>query len=344
MFAPVLFCGMLLIFPGATPVEDMIQLVDRIGLPLVISDSLAIGLFSAIVRVAMQEAERTAALQMQRALRIAEQALSPVRWRLTESAAQALAAWLQRELPAAAVAITDLHRTLAHVGAGADHHGAEGEALAPVVRRALQQGEITMSESAPTLCPRRGCPLRGAMVVPFQRMGRPAGAIVLYTHHPHQLRAVDSELARGLGRLISRELDLGAVEELRRMAQEARLRALQAQIHPHFLFNTLQLITGLIRQDPALARQMVLRLAQFLRHSVESSRRLLVPLEDDIQHARAYADIVETRFRGRLQIVWEIDPAVPRPWYRPAPCSPCWRTPCATASVRRGWAAGYRSG
>ncbi|MCL6516469.1 histidine kinase [Alicyclobacillus sp.] len=339
LFAPILFCAMLLILPGRIHDDAIIRFVDTIGLPMVISDSLAIGLFSAIVRVAVQEADQAAAVQMQRALHVVEKTLSSLRWQLTVPAARDLAEQLWHTLPTPAVAVTDTARVLAHVGLGVDHHALYDDRLPPWVLQALRTGDIiVVGEADETVCTRRGCPLRGAMVVPFRQLGRIVGAIVLYTQHHRPLRAVDEEVARGLGRIISRELDLSAVEELRRIAQESRLRALQTQIHPHFLFNTLQLITGLIRQDPPRARHMVLRLAEFLRHSVESTRHLLVPLADEVRHARAYTEIVEARYPGRIQVTWTVHPEAN------ALLPPCTLQPLIENAVKHGLGANGLSG
>jgi len=89
---------------------------------------------------------------------------------------------------------------------------------------------------------------------------------------------------------------------------EARLQALQRQLHPHFLFNTLNTIAGLIRTNPNAADQMIDQLGDLLRMALHSSDHQVVPLEQDLQSLRKYLDIEQTRLGSRLSVSWHIDP------------------------------------
>ena len=99
-------------------------------------------------------------------------------------------------------------------------------------------------------------------------------------------------------------------ERARKLASEARLSSLESRIHPHFLFNTLNSISALIREDPARAERTVERLAALLRFSLDTGRRPLVPLEQELRVVRDYLEIEKTRFGDRLRFV--ID--VPEQW------------------------------
>ena len=94
-------------------------------------------------------------------------------------------------------------------------------------------------------------------------------------------------------------------ERLRQMATEARLSSLESRIHPHFLFNTLNSISALIREDPAKAERMVERLASLLRFSLDANERRLVPLSLELKIVRDYLEIEQTRFGARLR--YQID-------------------------------------
>ena len=97
---------------------------------------------------------------------------------------------------------------------------------------------------------------------------------------------------------------------LQRQALDAQLRALQAQIEPHFLFNTLANVTGLIEHQPADARRMLERLIELLRASLSASRADQVTLAQELDLCRAYLEIVAIRMAGRLRYVIEADEAV----------------------------------
>jgi two-component system, LytTR family, sensor histidine kinase AlgZ len=90
-------------------------------------------------------------------------------------------------------------------------------------------------------------------------------------------------------------------ERARKLASEARLSSLESRIHPHFLFNTLNSISALIRDDPARAERTVERLAALLRYSLDTGRRPLVPLGQELRVVRDYLELEQTRFGDRLR-------------------------------------------
>ncbi|MEQ1592979.1 MAG: histidine kinase [Thiobacillaceae bacterium] len=87
---------------------------------------------------------------------------------------------------------------------------------------------------------------------------------------------------------------------------EARLQALQARIRPHFLFNSLNAVLSLVRNDPVRAERALEDLADLFRASMSESRQL-VPLEDEIHLTRAYLELEQLRLGDRLQVLWHID-------------------------------------
>ncbi|WP_306589365.1 sensor histidine kinase [Geothrix sp. 21YS21S-4] len=97
--------------------------------------------------------------------------------------------------------------------------------------------------------------------------------------------------------------------ELQLLAQESELKALRAQLNPHFLFNSLNSLSALTAVDPARAREMCVLLSDFLRRSLGLGERRLVALREELDLARAYLAIEQIRFGARLRVEWRIDPA-----------------------------------
>jgi hypothetical protein len=91
-------------------------------------------------------------------------------------------------------------------------------------------------------------------------------------------------------------------------AREAQLALLQAQVHPHFLFNSLHAISALTVQEPKLARRLCVLLAEFLRASLAMGARGMVRLEDELQLSRTYLDIERIRLGDRLTVALEVTP------------------------------------
>ncbi|MFB3916027.1 MAG: sensor histidine kinase [Terriglobales bacterium] len=99
------------------------------------------------------------------------------------------------------------------------------------------------------------------------------------------------------------------LEERERMLLQARVEALQSQINPHFLFNTLNSVSSLVRFDPDTARELIVKLANILRRLLRKTDAF-VPLRDEVQFIDDYLDIEVVRFgRDKLRVIKELDPA-----------------------------------
>jgi signal transduction histidine kinase len=101
-----------------------------------------------------------------------------------------------------------------------------------------------------------------------------------------------------------------AMARLETELAQAQLRALKAQLQPHFLFNTLHAITVLIRRDAEAAIGMVMRLSDLLRMTLVDAERHEVPLERELRFLHLYLEIEQTRFRDRLEVVWDVAPGL----------------------------------
>lgn len=302
VFMPILYMGFLLMF--SVQPEKAIALVDWIGLPLVVTHSTAIAIFTAMIRVALGEVEQEAALATKKALYIAEKALPHLKRGWNEESAEQMARLLYRELRVAAVSLSDHERVLAHVGAGSDHHYA-GERLHDAWDReksALGKTRIVDEKR----CPKNDCPLKACVIVPVCQANRLRGLIHLYFWRVQQIRPVELAFCEGLGKLVSHQLEIAEAERLREVLRDAELRHLQAQIQPHFLFNTLQSIAVLVRVRPREARRLVIRLSQLMRGNFQLAEKPLIPLEKELEHLRAYVEIVQVRFADRINVRYAV--------------------------------------
>jgi len=106
-----------------------------------------------------------------------------------------------------------------------------------------------------------------------------------------------------------RERELRASQLETRLAQ-AQLDALRMQLHPHFLFNTLNSISVLMSDDVTAARKMLTRLSDLLRASLENVGTQEVSLREELEFLNNYLEIEQTRFQDRLSVKMEVEPAV----------------------------------
>jgi signal transduction histidine kinase len=107
-----------------------------------------------------------------------------------------------------------------------------------------------------------------------------------------------------------RETQVRAVKEaqLETRLVEARLRTLEAELHPHFLFNTLHAISTLVHTNPDAADRMISRLSDLLRITFDRSGSPGISLQEEIEFLQKYLEIEQTRFHDRLSVQYDIDP------------------------------------
>jgi len=238
---------------------------------------------------------------------IANATLPHFRMGLNEKSANEVAKILIKSTDAMAVALTNLTTVLAFSGVGEDHHKTGSPILTEATKEALSHNEFRILESKEEIgCPVASCPLRAAIVVPLEFRGKVAGTLKFYYPNKEKLTESRIMLAEGLAKLLSTQLELSEIDRQEGLACEAELKALQAQINPHFLFNTLNTIASLCRTEPKKARKLTIQFADFFRRSLERESDL-VTVEEEIDYINLYLLLEKARFGKNLQVLEEID-------------------------------------
>ncbi|SDN70598.1 two-component system, LytT family, sensor histidine kinase LytS [Paenibacillus sp. yr247] len=308
MFAPIMQMGIILIV--SKPSENAIELVDMIGIPMVLTNSISIAIFTTMLRVVFREEERAAAYETQRALHIAEAALPHLKQGLTYQSAEAIARLLLRELKTAAVAVTDSEKILAHVGFGAMILIPGEPIRSELSRQAIATGKMQIAFNHEEIQPNHKV-LGAAIIVPIKQAGRVAGLIKLYFKKPQEIRSVEIVLAQGLGKLLSYQLSVAMHESMEALMKESELRILQSQINPHFLFNTLNSIVSLIRIEPDMARHITMQLSTFMRLNIKIIASQQISIQQEMIHLSSYLEIIQIRFKDQITMEVQLDSDLP---------------------------------
>jgi two-component system sensor histidine kinase LytS len=274
-----------------------------------IAGIVAVGLALVIARFATRP-DHVRALQSHKILEIANEALAYLRQGLTEESAQEVCRIVLRDTKAAAVAITDTERILGFAGTGEDHHSVGGPIITRATRESIETGEHRVLATKNEIgCPRKDCLLTAAIVVPLVMRGRSAGTLKFYYTTPRLLNETQVAMAEGLAMMLSTQLELSELELQTELATRMELKALQAQINPHFLFNTINTIAALIRTDPAQARELLREFAAFYRRTLESGDELIT-LGQEIKQTRRYLRFELARFGDRIVVEEDLQPEV----------------------------------
>lgn len=306
--AEVVQMGLVLVL--AKPFDAAWNLVTFIALPMILVNSSGLAMFMELISSVSREQERVGAYQAQTALNIAFRTLPILRAGLNSDSASDTARIILDMTDLDAVAITNDANILAHKGVGVDHHVAGNPLMTASTKLALSLGTIQAPMTKQEIgCRNDGCRLGSAIVVPLKRREKTMGALKLYRMKERGIGPLDMELAKGLAHLFSNQLELAEMEEQRKLLADAEIRALQAQIHPHFLFNAINTIVSYMRTNPTVATDLLVRLSEFLRKNIDPGSGN-VPLSTELEHCMAYVAIESARFEDRINVIQEIDPGV----------------------------------
>lgn len=232
-------------------------------------------------------------------LHTASLAAPPLRAGLTEESARRAARRLRSLLGTDALCLTDRERVLVWDGAGQHHDKDVMEHLKVL----LDNGRGTAFDSG---CADLDCPLRWAVAVPLTVENRVLGALVAYA--PRE-SAVLARAAGEVARWVCVQLELAELDRSRTQLIEAEIKALRAQISPHFIFNSLAAIASFVRTDPEQARELLLEFADFTRYSFRRHGEFTT-LADELHSIDQYLALVRARFGERLAVTLQVAPEV----------------------------------
>jgi two-component system LytT family sensor kinase len=253
-----------------------------------------------------------------RTLAFATTTLSILRRGLTGSTAGTVLPSVAEQAGAAAVALYDENGLLGYHPAssgGADGHRQHLETEARVVLQALAGGRLklvqlhhrrryvgTMQVAPPE------CEIRSAVVAPLIVGERPVAALV--TYHNQNPGPAALRIGADLAELLEAQLRLQEADQQRVALARSELRALRAQISPHFIYNALNAIAAFIRTEPDRARELLLEFADFTRRAFRGPQGEFTTLADELIYVRQYLQLEQARLGERLRVRLNVEPEV----------------------------------
>ncbi|TIC83331.1 sensor histidine kinase [Nocardioides sp. GY 10127] len=237
-----------------------------------------------------------------RTLHTASLAAPALRAGLSRSSAEAAVRHLRALLDAPAMAVTDTAGLLAWDGA-AYHHA---QHVPAIVAATLEREGPRAFDRRDLRCTVRDCEIRSAVASPLVVEDRVVGTLVVFDVFAGAgLARTTEEVARW----VSGQLELAELDSSRTRLMEAEVRALRAQISPHFIFNSLGAIASFVRTDPERARELLLEFADFTRYSFRKHGEFTT-LAEELRSVEQYLLLEQARFGERLSVTLTIAPEV----------------------------------
>ena len=223
---------------------------------------------------------------------------------MTQDSADRTAPHLRELLACVAVGVVDADGTLLSWDGEANQHYAD---MRGKIEAVLRTGKREYVDHTDLLCDERPCLMRHGVVVPLEVSEEIKGALVIISDGDRR------RLLRAAGEVahhVSTQLELAHLQESKEKLARAEVRALRAQISPHFIYNALNTISSQIRNDPEQARDLLMEFADFTRYSFRSSG-LYTTLADEIRNIDRYLTLERARFGpDRLKVQLKIAPEV----------------------------------
>ncbi|MEV0168379.1 sensor histidine kinase [Nonomuraea fuscirosea] len=243
------------------------------------------------------------------ALHLAAMAAPALRAGLDRDSARRAVRHLRVLLGTRAVAITSTEAALAWEGPCTDDVLTYARATLAAGRTQVFPGRALPHERASDAGPDRGPdrgPEHGAVVVPLTVDGTVVGALAAFDD---EVSAALVRTVAEVGRWVSGQLELAELDVSRRRALEAEMRALRAQISPHFVYNALTTIASFVRTDPARARELLLDFADFSRYALRRAHDFTT-LADELTCVDRYLLLERARFGDKLRFSMQVAPEV----------------------------------
>ena len=238
---------------------------------------------------------------MQAALHAATTTLPHLRKGLTARNAERAVPHLRALTGAAAIALADTRAVLAIDGEGRDQVR-PGDLLSRLLERA---GDDRLHIVPRLVSSDPTCPLRSAVLAPLLAQGKRIGTLIAFYRgvgrpSHHELRVVQEAAS-----LVSAQVELSLVSAQEERVAQAELRALRAQISPHFIYNALAAVAGDIHARPEEARDLLTDFAEFTRYLLRDGRSY-VTLGEEIEHVERYLRLEQARFRDGLHVMVDV--------------------------------------
>ena len=281
------------------------DIVSNIYFPMILANAVGVSIVLLIIQDIIEEKDIIAGKQAKLSLEIANKTLPYFR---NGESLNEVCKIISDSLGAKAVVITNEKYITASYSTSEDFKIAHTDIKSEVTKKVLKTGKICIIGQCDDVkyfqCVTGK--IKSCIISPLFQGDKVSGTLKIYFDTKENVTASNQYLVEGLSLLISTQLELSSVENLKTMAKEAELKALQTQINPHFLFNALHTTSFFVRKDPNKAREIIIDLSTYLRYNLENSCKL-VPLEMELEQVKAYFNIEKARFGDKISLNIDVD-------------------------------------
>lgn len=294
---------MVIILLVSKPFSAALELVKIIAFPMITMNALGMVIFIATFNMVFVEEDSEFAGKMRLALNIADRSLPHLRQGLySVNHMQETAKIIYESFSCTAVIITDNQKIITVCPEEQRSLLEKNTVLGPICQ-SIQDHQVTIfspDEDRPPLDPA----LKNHTIIaaPLIEMEQPIGSLTMVMKKQwHASSQATISFVDELAKLFSTQLELSDLDYQKRLRRKAELKALQSQVNPHFLYNALNTIAFVCRENPDRARELILTLSSYYRQTLENDRYML-NLHTELYHVNSYLELEKARFEEKLQV------------------------------------------
>ncbi len=303
------FLHMLLILFISQPYALAQETVRTIALPMILVNSVGMMIFMSSIKDSFDGKDVAAEAKLRTGLSVADRCLPYFRSGLSDPEKMKLAA---REILGStffrAVMILDAKGLLAKEQTEARLCLEPEEEFLTIARQAMEQGQTISIDTVDFSHPLVGLVKNYTIyAAPLMQNNQPEGCLLVLAPRNWLRQGTDRSMVSGLANLLSTQLELSEMDYQKRLRQKAEYQALQSQINPHFLYNTLNTLACICRENPPKARDLLFTMATYYRQTLDSSTHL-ISLDKELQQVRNYLELEQARFEDKLTVEFITEP------------------------------------
>lgn len=304
-------CDMVCLLRFTAPVQMVVNTILQISVPMILLNAGGILIFISSFNHVFIQQDIERSRQLQQASGLARKCLPLlVKGIGDRDNMERLAGTILEETDWAGVLITDRNQIVVCRQREGESRFQSGAEIPDIGILAIETGSMkTMSKAASSSPWHEWMKEYSLIASPFMVQDQAVGCLIVWVKKQWVFRQSELELHQHLVELSSYQLALSELERQKAMRQKAEFKALQFQVNPHFLFNALNTVSCVCRENPDRARELLIVLASYFRYNL-NNEAYMVPFAEEMEHVEDYLELEKARFEEKLAITYEVPEAI----------------------------------
>lgn len=300
-------CDMAALLRMTVSLQVAVKTILDITIPMILVNAVGLLVFIASFNTVFIRQDLESSRQLNKLSELSKRCIPLLREGLYEGEnMRKIASAILEETDWSGVMITSREVILECQSEGIEWEPEKGMDIPDIGKQALESGEVMTLQSVQETHPwYKLMRDHSVAAAPFVVKEKVIGCMIVCMKKQWMVRKSEMELLQHLMVLGSSQIAMLELEHQETMLRKAEFKALQFQVNPHFLFNALNTISCVCREDSERARELLVILANYFRYNLDYEA-YMVPLEEELEHVKDYLELEKARFEEKLTVTYDI--------------------------------------